>query len=147
MQLGAMGWALAVGAALSVQVGLNAILRAHFGHAAWAAFVNFGIGTVALLVFAVLVRAPAPTGAQFSAVPWWALLGGFLGALYVASSAVLGPQLGVAVMTALVVAGQMFAALLIDHYGWLGFQERPATVARILGALLVVVGVVLLSRG
>lgn len=143
---GAFAWALVVGAALSVQVGLNAILRAHFGHAVWAALVNFGVGTLALLAFALAVRAPLPPGAAFAQAPWWALAGGALGALYVASSTVLGPRLGVALLTALVVAGQMLAALAIDHYGWLGFQQNPVTLTRLAGAVLIVAGVVLLSR-
>ena len=143
---GAFAWALAVGAALSVQVGLNMILRAHLGHAAWAALVNFGVGTLALAAFALAVRAPLPSGASVAQVPWWALAGGVLGALYVASSTVLGPRLGVALLTALVVAGQMLAALVIDHYGWLGFQQHPITFTRLAGAALIVAGVVLLGR-
>ena len=144
---GAFGWALAIGAALSVQVGLNTVLRTQFGHAVWAALVNFLVGTLALLAFALLVRAPAPSGAQLAGAPWWALAGGALGALYVASSTVLGPKLGVALLTALVVAGQMVAAIAIDHYGWLGLPQHAVTWSRIAGAVLVVAGVVLLTRG
>lgn len=147
MQLGAMGWAFAVGALLSVQVGMNAALRAAFGHAAYAALVNFAIGTLGLLAFAFAVRAPLPAGAQLAGAPWWAWLGGLFGALYVASSAVLGPQLGAATLTALVVGGQMLSALVIDHYGLIGFPEHPVSLARLLGAVLVVGGVVLLTRG
>lgn len=147
MAIGAMGWAFAVGALLSVQVGMNAALRAAFGHAAYAALVNFAIGTVALLAFASAVRTPLPGAAQVAHAPWWAWLGGLFGALYVASSAVLGPRLGAATLTALVVAGQMLAAIVIDHYGLIGFPEQPVSVARALGATLVVVGVVLLTRG
>lgn len=146
MQWGAMGWAFAVGALLSVQVGMNAALRGALGHAAYAALVNFAIGTLGLFAFALAVRTPAPAGAQIAHAPWWAWLGGLFGALYVASSAVLGPRLGAAMLTALVVAGQMLAALAVDHYGLVGFPEHPVNVARVVGAVLVIGGVVLLTR-
>ena len=35
-------------------------------------------------------------------------------------------MIGGATFLALLVAGQMVAALAIDHYGWLGFPVRPA---------------------
>jgi transporter family-2 protein len=147
MQYGAMLAAMVVGAALVVQIGLNAALREQFGSAAWAATVNFVIGTLGLLAFALVSRAPAPTLAQASAVPWWAWFGGLLGAAYVASSTVLGPRLGAATFTALVVGAQMIASLVVDHYGLVGFQEQAATLWRVVGAVLIIVGVVLVTRG
>jgi transporter family-2 protein len=147
MQYGAMFWAVVVGAALVVQVGLNAALRAQFGSAAWAASVNFVIGTAGLLAFALVSRAPPPTLIQAATVPWWAWFGGLLGAAYVASSTVLGPRLGAATFTALVVGAQMIASLVVDHYGLVGFQEHAATLWRVVGAVLIVVGVVLVTRG
>jgi transporter family-2 protein len=146
MQMGAMAWAFAVGAMLSVQIGMNAALRAAFGHAALAALVNFGIGTIGLAAFAYFARAQMPGGTQIAGAPWWAWLGGLFGALYVASSTVLGPRLGAATLTALVVGGQMLSALVIDHYGLIGFAEHPVNAWRLVGAALVVVGVVLLTR-
>lgn len=146
MQLGAMAWAFVVGAMLSVQIGMNAALRAAFGHAALAALVNFAIGSIGLAIFAVAARAPLPAGPQIAGAPWWAWLGGLFGALYVASSTVLGPMLGAATLTALVVGGQMLSALVIDHHGLIGFPEHPVSAWRLVGAALVVVGVVLLTR-
>jgi len=125
MQLAAMILTMLVGASLVIQIGLNATMREHTGSAAVAALVNFGIGTLALILFAVAVRAPVPTAAQWAGAPWWAWLGGLFGAAYVASSTVLGPLLGGAAFLALVVAGQMAASLAVDHYGLLGFPQRP----------------------
>jgi bacterial/archaeal transporter family-2 protein len=135
-----------IGASLVVQIGFNAAMRAHVGSAAGAALVNFAVGTAALALFAVATRAPLPSGAQLAGVPWWAWMGGLFGACYVAASTVLGPLLGGAAFVALVVAGQMLASLYIDHYGLLGFPQRPTDVARLLGAALVVAGGVLLTR-
>ncbi len=146
MQLTAALITALIGASLVVQIGLNASMRTHVGSAAGAAFVNFAVGTVALALYAVATRAPIPSGAQLAGVPWWAWMGGLFGACYVAASTVLGPLLGGAAFVALVVAGQMLTSLYIDHYGLLGFAQRPVDFVRLLGAALVVVGVVLLVR-
>ena len=85
-------------------------------------------------------------GATAAAVPAWAWLGGLLGATYVAATTVLGPRLGAAAFLALTLAGQMLAALLVDHYGVIGFPESPLTPARLVGAVLLVLGVLLIMR-
>lgn len=135
-----------IGVSLAVQVGLNSIMRLHAGSAATAAFINFAVGTVVLAAVLLVTRTPLPTTTQLTGAPWWAWLAGFAGAAYVASSAVIGPIIGGAAFLALIVAGQMIGSLALDHYGALGFPERPADALRIFGAVLVVVGVVLLAR-
>jgi len=79
-------------------------------------------------------------------VPTWAWFGGLLGATYVAATTVLGPKLGAASFLALTLAGQMVAALLVDHFGVIGFPQSPLTPTRLLGTALLVVGVLLIMR-
>jgi transporter family-2 protein len=80
------------------------------------------------------------------AAPWWAWGAGILGGLYIAASAAFGPMIGGATFLALIVAGQMLAALALDHYGWLGFPVRALDAWRATGALLVIAGMFLLAR-
>jgi bacterial/archaeal transporter family-2 protein len=75
---------------------------------------------------------------------WWAWSGGFFGAIYIAISILLVPRLGTAAFVALLVAGQMISSLIFDHYGLLGIAPRPADPSRLLGAVLLVGGVVLI---
>lgn len=42
--------------------------------------------------------------------------------------------------------GQMVAALIVDHYGAIGFPAQPVTVWRVIGVVLLVVGVLLIMR-
>jgi transporter family-2 protein len=42
------------------------------------------------------------------------------------------------------VVGQLLAGVLIDHYGWFGMPVQPVTFGRLLGALFLVAGVVLI---
>jgi len=134
-----------VGAGLTVQVGMNATVRASLGSPVVAAIVNFVVGLVALVLVAVASGARWAPGSTAS-VPAWAWFGGLLGAAYVASTTVLGPRLGAAALLGLTLAGQMAAALLVDHYGVIGFPQSPVTPARLLGAALLVAGVLLIMR-
>jgi transporter family-2 protein len=84
--------------------------------------------------------------AQLALVPAWAWLGGILGAFYVVSSVIVGPRLGTATLVALVVLGQLGTSLLVDHFGWLGFAQHPITLVRLLGAVFLFAGVVLVAR-
>lgn len=146
MQIGAMTLTALAGATLAVQVGLNATMRDHAGSPMAAALVNFAVGTVFLFVAVLFGRNSLAAIAGATGAPWWAWGAGILGGLYIAASAAFGPLIGGATFLALIVAGQMIAALALDHYGLLGFPVRPLDAGRAAGALLVVAGMFLLAR-
>lgn len=138
--------ALAAGAGLPVQAALNAEMARHAGRPEWAAFVNFAVGILALAAWLAASRAPPPALASLGRAPGWAWTGGVLGAFYVSAVVLLTPRLGVAVTLVLSVAGQMVAALAVDHFGALGLASRPVTPSRALGAALLVIAVFLIRR-
>jgi transporter family-2 protein len=135
-----------VGASVAVQIGLNATMSRHVGSPMAAALVNFVVGSLVLFLIVLLSRGSLPVLAQAGGAPWWVWGAGLLGAVFIAASTAFGPLIGGATFLALLVAGQMIAALAIDHYGVLGFPVRPVDGWRIAGALLVVSGVYLLAR-
>jgi bacterial/archaeal transporter family-2 protein len=53
------------------------------------------------------------------------------------------PRLGAATLVAGILAGQAVASLLVDHFGWVGFDENPVTPGRLAGMALVAAGVAL----
>jgi transporter family-2 protein len=108
------------------------------------ATILFAVGTVVLAVYSLILRVPWPSGEAVTRYPWWIWTGGFLGAFLVASTVVLAPRLGAASMMSLIIAGQMFASLFLDHFGWLGYQVQPASGLKMLGAILLLGGVVLI---
>jgi transporter family-2 protein len=146
MQAALYALAFVSGLLLTVQVGLNAALRNAFGSPGIAALANFLVGTLGLCVYLVITRVEWPTRSLVSGAPAWAWLGGLMGAFYVASSTVIGPRLGAAALLALTVFGQLAASLVVDQFGWLGFPQHPFTFARFAGAVLLLVGVVLIVR-
>ena len=142
----AMLLAIVVGALLPLQVAMNMTLRPWFRDPVVAALPNFLVGMAALAAYMVLVRAKLPSAASLVQVPWWAWLGGLIGASYIIATLELGPKLGAALLLALILAGQMTASLVVDHFGLLGFPEHPINVPRLAGAVLLVVGALLIVK-
>jgi bacterial/archaeal transporter family-2 protein len=145
--LGLLGFtllAMAAGVSFVMQQAVNADLRAALGSAAWAGFISYFGGTLCMLVLAFALREAAPSAGAMLRSNWWAWSGGFFGAIYIEISILLVPRLGTAAFVALLVAGQMLSSLVFDHYGLVGIAPRPADPARLLGAVLLVGGVVLI---
>ena len=130
------------GTLLPIQVGVNTTLKNILGNAMQAALTSFLVGTTALLVYCFAARIPLPKASALAQAPWWAWLGGIFGALYIWVSIIVGPRIGAAALLALVVAGQMTASLVLDHYALLGMPHNPVTLWRIVGVGLVVAGVI-----
>jgi len=134
-------FALAAGAMLPFQAGINAQLAEYLGSPMRAALVSFVVGVLVLLpLVAVFVRG-LPAAERVSAAPWWAWLGGALGAFYVAGSITSAPKLGAVTLIGVILAGQALASLVVDHFGMVGFDEHPATLGRVAGLLLIALGV------
>jgi bacterial/archaeal transporter family-2 protein len=138
--------AVIAGVFIAIQAPTNAILGKASGSPVVAAFISFVVGALALgaMVAASSGRLFAP---ELKSVPWYAWLGGFYGAFFVAMAAFAAPRIGVATMLTAAVAGQIFAALIMDHFGLLGLARQPVSLERIAGAALVVLGAILVRRG
>jgi transporter family-2 protein len=139
-------FAFFIGMALPVQAGLNAQLARAVGHPVWSALISFAVGTVSLATYVLVARLPTGSLGNLRTLPWYAWLGGVIGAVYVPSVLLLLPRLGLALSFSLIIAGQLAISLLLDHFGWLGLPVQPVSPGRILGAILLLVGVVLIRR-
>jgi bacterial/archaeal transporter family-2 protein len=135
--------AIIAGAGLAAQVVVNAELRATTQSPLWAAVISFFVGLTGLALVTALWREPLAT-AGWPRAPWWTWTGGLLGAVYILLAAALARQLGAALLLALVIAGQVITSVVIDHYGWLGAPIHRLSIPRIVGAVLLVVGVALI---
>lgn len=135
--------AVGAGACIALQASANANLRKNIGGDPFAAAYLSILGTLVVSTLAVLVlRPPVPAAAGLRETPWWNWIGGPLGALIVLAGAALTARLGAAFFIALVVGGQLVCSLLLDHFALMGLSEQPVTAGKLLGAALVVTGVV-----
>jgi transporter family-2 protein len=136
---------VAAGGMLALQAPTNAILARAGGSPVLAALISFAVGTLALFIV-WLASGNRPGAAPFGGLPWYAWLGGLYGAFFVAIAAFAAPRIGLAPLITIGIAGQIIMALLLDHLGALGLPREPISLGRVLGALLVVGGVVLVRR-
>jgi bacterial/archaeal transporter family-2 protein len=130
------------GIAFVFQQAVNSELRIQIGSPWWAGFVSYLGGTLVMLFVALALREPLP-GDAFARAPWLSWTGGLFGAIYIAISILMLPRLGATTTVALIVLGQMTASLAFDHYGFLGVDEHPLSMARIAGVAMIVLGVAL----
>ncbi len=137
--------AAAAGACIAMQASANGNFRRNIDSPLFAAFFSI-CGTILTACAAMLVlRPPVPAADALRQAPWWNWIGGPLGALIVLAGATLVSELGAALFIASVVAGQLLCSLFLDHFALLGLPEQSITPGRVLGALLVVAGVVCLK--
>jgi transporter family-2 protein len=133
----------AAGMLVAMQPPINSKLGQATGNFA-AAAISFTVGTIALVVVALVAG-----GNNISAirdVPWWYFAGGFIGAVFVASSLVTVRTLGAGGVVAATIAGQLTFSLVIDRFGLLGLEARPLSVTRVIGVVLLAAGVLLVVR-
>ncbi len=143
------GLAVLLGAAAGCLVGMQAPINSRLGRTIGglqAASFSFLVGTVALVSITFLLRGGFGTLGSIGRVPWWALVGGLLGAIYVFVALEAVRSLGASGLTAAVIAGQVAISVVIDRFGLLGVARSPINTQRIAGLVLLIAGVALVVR-
>lgn len=143
------GLAVLLGVGAGCLVGMQAPINSRLGKTVGgvqAASFSFLVGTVALVSIAYVLRGGLGSLGHVGRVPWWALVGGLLGAVYVFVALEAVRTLGASGLTAVVITGQLVISVVIDRFGLLGIAKQHIGAPRIIGLLLLVVGVVLVVR-
>jgi bacterial/archaeal transporter family-2 protein len=133
-----------VGGCIALQAPINAGLGKSTGNFA-AATISFAVGTV-LLAMIVAISGRTEGLSNVTHVEWYYLLGGALGAAYVFSALVLVSQIGAGGVAAATVTGQLTTSVLLDRIGFLGLEQTPLTLGRVLGVVLLLAGTYLVVR-
>lgn len=133
-----------VGGLIAMQPAVNAGLGRATGNIA-AALLSFAIGALLLAVIAALAG-QAPGLREALDVPWYYLLGGVLGAAYVFTALVTVSSIGAGGVAAATITGQLTLSLVLDKVGFLGLDEQPITLERVIGVALLLAGTFLIVR-
>jgi transporter family-2 protein len=129
-------------------IALQAPINAGLGRATGslpAALVSFVVGTVALAAIVVLSGRAGGLQSTFD-VSWYYLLGGLLGAVYVANALIAVTTIGAGGVAAVTIAGQLSASVAIDRLGLFGLDQIPLSPERIVGVALLLGGTLLVVR-
>jgi len=135
-----------VGSGLAIQAAANARLGAALQVPIASALWNFLLGTVALALLLASGLFGRPSLGDAATAPWWAWIGGLLGALFVTTSILAVPRVGTVATFGAIICGQFIGAVLIDTRGRLGVEPIPLTFSRVLGVGLLVAGVILIQQ-
>ena len=131
--------ATAFGGGLALQAPFNSMLARSVGDLQ-ASVVAFAVGLTALAAGTAISGGLGGIGNAGEA-PWWALVGGGLvSACYVASIIWTVRALGLGGLTAVTIAGTFAVAIIVDHFGWLGVERSPITLAKLAGIALIAAG-------
>ncbi len=104
------------------------------------------VGFVVAVILLVIVEHSFDAFADGLSSPKWLWLGGILGTFVVLAFTVAAPRIGVTSTVALLIGGQLAMGVLIDRFGWFGFERIGLSVARVAGLVLLAGAVALLIR-
>ncbi len=111
-----------------------------------AAALNFIVGSVCLVVLALILGDAGGFG-HLGEVSWYYVVGGgIVGALYITTVILTVGSLGAAGVVAATIAGQLTISVVIDRLGILGLDQTPITPERVLGVALLLAGTYLIVR-
>ncbi len=138
--------AFIAGSFFPTQAGVNAQLARVVGSPVLATFYSFFVGLASLGLFVFFSRTQWPSWSQLGQVSPWMWTGGVIGAFGVGTIVFLAPRLGAGTLMSWLLAGQLISSILFDHYGWLGFQQHPASLLRLVGLVMMILGVFFIQR-
>ena len=141
--------AVLLGAGAGCLVGMQAPINSRLGRTiggVQAATFSFLVGSALLIAISFVLRGGLASFGTLGRVPWWALVGGLLGAVYVFVALEAVKTLGASGLSAAVIAGQLAISVVVDRFGLLGVARTPITAHRIVGLVLLVAGVALVVR-
>lgn len=135
-----------LGCLMPIQVGLNSRLSILVGDPLWGAFVSFLGGTVLTLVLLMATSRSLPNMDKLQQIPWIYFIGGILGACFVLASIYFLPKLGATTLMVSFILGQLLGSVLLDHFGILTNHPITADLRRVLGVILVFIGMIMVQK-
>jgi len=138
--------AVAIGAALSLQPPINATMARVLGSPLLAALISISISFIVVVALWLSWGKGIGDISQVRMLPWWVIIGGVIGVIFVAGSVVVVPVLGVALFFVCVVAGQLIGSALIDQMGAFGLTAKPLNTMKLIGIGLVLLGAALVQN-
>jgi transporter family-2 protein len=129
----------------ALQSGSNQMLQKSLAAPLWTVATVSAVTLVASLLLPLVAGEKLPHGGAIAQAPWWAWIGGLFGLGYVLATVYAAPKLGAGLFVGLIVTASTVASLLLDHFGWMGFEVHQAGWGRIAGGLLMIAGVALIA--
>jgi len=138
--------ALAAGAAIAIQATMNAQLGVLLKSSMMGTSIAFLFSFLFIASAMLLSAKQYPNMTEIKSIPlylWFS--GGALSAFGVGMFYYLIPKMGVGSMMSYALSGQILIAILASHLGWFDLPVKPLNFFKVIGAVLLIVGVLLIN--
>jgi len=134
---------MGIGIAMTFQTAINTQLREYLHSPLQAALLSFLVGTLLLAILVIVQAEQRPTLSSLAVIPWYLWLGGCLGVYAISMSIYTAPKLGFLTLSGLIIFGQIVMSMIVDQFGLLGTDKTPVNWQRLLGGVVIFIGVLL----
>jgi len=134
---------MGIGIAMTFQTAINTQLREYLHSPLQAALLSFLVGTLLLAILVLVQAEQRPTLSSLAVIPWYLWLGGCLGVYAISMSIYTAPKLGFLTLSGLIIFGQIAMSMIVDQFGLLGTDKTPVNWQRLLGGVVIFIGVLL----
>ena len=133
--------ALLIGALISIMISFNSGLEGYVG-STYSVVIIHAVGLIAILIVAAIKREKVVIK---ESIPFYLFLGGIFGVMLTLVNVITIGSIGVALTTALAVFGQLVFSSLVDHFGLFGLTKYEFNPKKLVGLLIVFVGLVIMT--
>ena len=133
--------ALLIGALISIMISFNSGLEGYVG-STYSVVIIHAVGLIAILIVAAIKKEKVVIK---EAIPFYLFLGGIFGVMLTLVNVITIGSIGVALTTALAVFGQLVFSSLVDHFGLFGLTKYEFNPKKLVGLLIVFVGLVIMT--
>ena len=145
MQALLVAFTVFVGILNPTQAGSNSTLGKAIGPIL-AGLTSMVLGTLSIVVLGLCIGGFTWPGTdKVVGAPWWAWVGGIMGAALITAQLFVAEKLGSAVFTGVLVTASLVTSVLLDHFGLVGFKQHTASWIRIGGLALMIAGIGVVS--
>ncbi|WP_067904205.1 DMT family transporter [Nocardia vaccinii] len=141
------------GALRSVEAGCQNSMKLALKNVWLCGVISYAValtGVALILAVSLLFSARAtrrwPTRADLAAMPKWAPFGGLTGGAAIFAMITVASSVGVSTFNAVIIAGQMFLATAMDHFGVMGFPRRRINPQRVAACAMIIAGSYLMAK-
>jgi transporter family-2 protein len=134
------------GALQTCGAAMNGQLNKHIVNPWLASAISFALITIFFVGAFMIMPHPLPTNEDIVSLPWWAVVGGLVGAVQVYAGLTLVNRVGAGPFMAITVTSALIMSLLVEQFGWFRMVPHPINPLRALGGVLLIAGVTLIAR-
>lgn len=135
-----------VGILVVIQGGINARLGILLNNTLLATSAALVMSASFTLIAVLMTVRELPSTAQLQSIPTYMwFTGGALSFMAVTLFYYIIPRIGISTAVVFGLSGQIIFAAIAGHYGWFGMPVEPMTIKKVMGMIVMTIGVILIK--